>query len=130
MKRLISFLLLPLLMACSGDANVSVGERTTMDIERVYDAGTVVKGELVTAKFKVTNTGNTPLVIGSVDVACSCTLAQKPEEPIQPGESDVIVANVETERLGVGKLDKGVTLTANTKPSMVELKIKGNIINK
>jgi len=131
---MLKFVTLSLLLlsfaACESNSEVEVGNKTTMEIDRVFDAGEVMKGEVVTAKFKVTNTGDYPLVLASVKPSCSCTVSSYPEEPIMPGESDVIAATVNTDRLGSGVLSKQVSVTANTSPSVTQLKIKGIIMSK
>ena len=128
MKYLVFSLLAAILVACGNSSSeVPVGERTTMEIDKVYDAGDVVKGELIRAKFKVTNTGEIPLVIASVTASCSCTVADYPDKPIAPGESGTIVATVDTDKTPSGKVLKNVNVTANTSPSVTELTIKGTV---
>lgn len=117
--------------ACSGNEEVVVGERTTMDVStKVFDAGEVVKGELISAEFVVKNTGDNPLIIADVSTSCSCTVGDYPKDPIQPGETGKVTATVDTDRIGGAKVDKAVTILANTKPSKTELKIKGKIVKK
>ena len=130
MKFLTLSLLIIIFTSCETEGELEVGNRTTMKIDRLYDAGEVMKGEVVTAKFKLTNTGKYPLILASVKPSCSCTVSSYPEKPIAPGESDVITATVNTDRLGTGTLTKHVNVTANTSPSVTQLKIKGLIMNK
>jgi hypothetical protein len=130
MKIIAMILFLGFLASCEGDQEVQVGNKTTMEIDRVYDAGEVMKGEMITAKFKVTNTGDYPLILASVKPSCSCTVSSYPEEPIQPGESEYITANVNTNRVGTGVLSKHVNVTANTSPPVTQLKIKGTVMSK
>ena len=80
------------LVSCNGKQDVEVGQKTTMEVNLLYDAGNVIKGEVINAKFKVKNTGDYPLVFGEVRPSCSCTVADKPSAPIQPGESTKIIA--------------------------------------
>lgn len=114
--------------SCTTDMDVSPGTRTTMDVEPEFDAGEVVKGEFITAKFKVTNTGDYPLVIADVKASCTCTVAQKPEEPIAPGESGVIIAQVDTDKTGVGTVIKSLNIVANADPSITVVKIKATVL--
>jgi hypothetical protein len=130
MKIVSVLVVLGLLLSCEETADVQVGNKTTMDIERIYDAGEVMRGEIVTAKFKVTNTGDYPLILASVKPSCSCTVSSYPEEPIQSGETDYITATVNTNRVGIGIFSKHVNVTANTKPPVSQLKIKGVVISK
>lgn len=113
---------------CSTDMEVSPGQRTTMEVEEVFDAGEVVKGEFVTAKFTVKNTGDYPLVIAEVKAGCTCTVAQKPEEPIAPGKTGVIIAQVDTDKTGVGSVVKTVNIVSNSDPSTKVVTIKALVL--
>jgi hypothetical protein len=101
-----------------------------MMVEPVFDAGELVKGEVIRAKFEVENTGEYPLVIAEVKGSCSCTVASKPEDPIAPGESGIITAEVDTERTSTGLITKSVRIVANTEPSVTEVAIKAIVKNK
>lgn len=127
MKKFVLFIGIALLFSCSDDQPLQVGQKTTMEVEAVFDAGTVVKGEVINAKFKVTNTGEYPLVIGDVTPSCSCTVAEEPKDPIQPGESSEIIAQVKTDNLSSKKIQKMITVMANTEPSVTVLEIIGKI---
>ena len=129
-KFLILSLLLAVFSGCASNTELVVGEKTTMTVDRIFDAKEVMKGEVVTAKFKVTNTGEYPLILASVKPACSCTVSSYPKEPIMPGESEWITASVNTDHLSTGVLAKHVTVTSNTVPSVTKLKIKGQIMSK
>lgn len=127
MKRTIAFIGILMLFACSEDQKVEVGQKTTMEITPEFNAGTVIKGEIIKARFKVENTGDYPLVFGEVRGSCSCTVAEKPEEPLQPGETAEILAEVNTENLTSKKISKSVTILANTEPSLTVVTIKGTL---
>lgn len=116
------------LFGCSENTEVSPGNRTTMEIISEYDAGEVVKGEFITAKFNVTNTGDYPLMIADVKASCTCTVAKKPEEPIAPGESAEIIAQVDTDKTGAGGIVKTVTVLANTDPPSSVVRIKATVL--
>jgi hypothetical protein len=113
-----------LLTACGGKEIVEVGNKTSMQVNAVFDAGTVVKGEIIHAKFIVENTGKFPLVIAEVKGSCSCTVADHPEDPIQPGQKGEIMAEVDTDKTSKGSLSKSVRIVANTEPSVTEVAIK------
>ena len=128
MKNTIFFLALSfLIFSCEDNSKVVVGQKTSMEVNLVFDAGTVVKGEVINAKFKVKNTGKYPLVFGEVRPSCSCTVPHKPEKPIQPGETGEIVAQVMTDKLNTKNVSKSVTIMTNTEPNTTVLRIKGVI---
>lgn len=117
-------------MSCKDTASIEVGNKTTMAVKNVFDAGDVVKGEVVTAKFVIKNTGEYPLIIGEVKGSCSCTVAEYPEEPIQAGQSGKILAHVNTEKVGAGTLNKSVRIVANTTPSITQVVVRANVIRR
>jgi hypothetical protein len=127
MKKTLAFVGLLMLFACGQEQKVEVGQKTTMVITPEFNAGTVIKGEIIKAHFKVENTGDYPLVFGEVRGSCSCTVAEKPEEPIQPGETGEIIAEVNTENLSSKKIVKSVTIMANTEPNLTVVTIKGTL---
>ena len=51
----------------------------------VHDYGAICKGSSHSADFKITNTGNNPLVIFRISVSCGCTRATYDKQPIAPG---------------------------------------------
>lgn len=124
------FALIILIQSCSGSDQVEIGNKTSMEVNLVFDAGKVVRGEVIDAKFTIKNTGDFPLVIGDVKGSCSCTVAEKPEEPILPGEEGVVKAHVTTQSANAGVLAKMVNIVANTEPSRTEVVIRATILDK
>lgn len=129
MKILAGLASLLLLIGCTSNELV-IGQKTTMEVNKKFDAGNVVKGENVKATFTVKNTGSYPLVISDVAVSCSCTLASKPEDPIAPGESAIIEATVDTQKTGSGLITKSVSIVSNTVPSTTVVLIQANVVSK
>jgi len=128
----IALMALLVLVSC-GDSNdaINIANKTTMTIEpELFDAGEVIKGEMIDAKYIITNTGDFPLIMAEVKGGCSCTVADYPDEPIQPGESGSIIAHVNTDETGMGSLNKGVSIVANTEPSVTTVIIRANVIRK
>jgi hypothetical protein len=128
----ISFMLISgvVFNSCKTDQlEAEIGQKTSMKITKVFDAGERIKGEKIYAEFQVENTGRYPLVFGEIKGSCSCTVAEKPEAPILPGRKGVIKAVVDTEKFDSGyRLNKIVTVMANTVPdNIVKLKIIGTI---
>jgi hypothetical protein len=126
-KSIVFFAFCSLLFSCEDTSKVVVGQKTTMEVNLVYDAGNVIKGEVINAKFKVKNTGKYPLVFGEVRPSCSCTVPHKPEKPIPAGETGEIVAQVMTDKLNTKNISKSVTIMTNTEPNTTVLMIKGVI---
>lgn len=126
--KYMSLFSLVMLISCKGENKLEVGQKTSMKIDKLFDAGSRVKGEVIEAKFNIENTGDYPLVFGEIKGSCSCTVAEKPEAPILPGEKGVISATVDTESFrSNSEVSKYVTLVANTEPNRVTLRIKAQI---
>ena len=126
--KYISLFLLVVLISCKGENKLEVGQKTSMKIDKLFNAGTRVKGEVIEAIFNIENTGDYPLVFGEIKGSCSCTVAEKPEDPILPGEKGVILATVDTESFRINtEVSKYVTLVANTDPNRVTLRITAQI---
>ncbi|MDP3930002.1 MAG: DUF1573 domain-containing protein [Bacteroidota bacterium] len=94
--------------------------------ENIHNFGNLVDGEVVTYKFKFTNTGKSDLIISSASASCGCTVPSYPKTPIAPGKEGSI--DVEFNSSGrVGTFDKNITITANTIPTQVYLVIRGEV---
>jgi hypothetical protein len=81
----------------------------------------------ITWNFK--NAGNKPLIIENVSASCGCTIPEKPEKPLAPGEAGFIKAKFNGS--GMGIIVKQVHVTANTTPAKDHtLSFGGEIIEK
>ena len=92
----------------------------------VYDFGKIPLNKPVTNEFKFTNTGNAPLVISSVRASCGCTVTEYSKDPIAPGAEGFVKATYNAAKVGV--FTKTVTVNANAEESVVQLTIKGEVI--
>jgi hypothetical protein len=102
---------------------------TTMSFNVLdHEFGTVKEDTKHLYNFVVTNTGKKPLFITDVKASCGCTTPKKPEKAIAPGKSDIIAVEFHPKVGQLGRQDKTVTVTANTNPSMVVLKIGAEVI--
>ena len=90
-----------------------------------HDYGVIDQNGNGEYEFKFTNTGTAPLLIKLAKGTCGCTVPEWSREPIQPGDASTIIVRYDTKR--VGTFAKGVTITANTEPSISNLKIKGEV---
>lgn len=92
-------------------------------INKIWDFGTIIDGELVEHTFRFTNTGTKDLVISSASASCGCTIPKWSKEPIAPGEKGEIKVLFNSN----GKKDmvtKDITILANTNPVKTVLQIK------
>jgi Protein of unknown function (DUF1573) len=78
--------------------------------------GTIPEGKKLEVAFRFLNSGDKPLIIARVQPSCGCTVAEQPEEPVQPGKQGVIKASFNSEgRIGIN--NKTLFVVANTKGS-------------
>ena len=129
MKKVIYLLGIMFLMigvAKAQDSKAQIGAEIKFD-KLEHDYGDVPFNGDGTCEFRFTNTGNEPLLIQKPKSSCGCTIPSWPNEPILPGESDVIKVTYKTNR--VGNINKTVTVTSNAlKNSTVVLRIKGRVL--
>ena len=92
------------------------------------DLGKVNEGQVVDIIWHLKNTGNKPLVIGNVTPGCGCTVAEKPTEPIAPGEEGLIKAKFDSKNQTAGEHRKNITVTANTKEQAYYLTFNVNVV--
>ncbi len=92
--------------------------------EPEFNFGNVTEGEIVSHKFKFTNTGKAPLTILECRASCGCTVPEWPKTPIPPGGTGEISAKFNTD----GKHEKQaktIFVTANTQPNESHVTLKG-----
>jgi hypothetical protein len=76
--------------------------------------GKVKKGQVVEIAWRFKNIGKKPLVIQDVRPGCGCTVADKPEEPIAPGDESVIKGKFDSNNQSEGEHNKTISVLANT----------------
>lgn len=92
-----------------------------------HEFGTIIEGESVAYTFRYTNNGNADLVITDAKASCGCTVPKFSKEPIPPGgkgEVEIIFNSAGRE----GKVNKTITVLANTQPNTHTLRITGEVI--
>lgn len=102
---------------------------TVQIIDSVYDFGKTTEGEIVEYSYRFKNTGNNPLVVTEAHASCGCTIPEKPERPILPGEIGYIKVKFNSENRP-GEAHKTVTVNSNANPPFPELLLKGTVIGK
>ncbi len=102
---------------------------TVVIIDSAYDFGKVIDGEKVEYSYRFKNTGDKPLVIISATASCGCTVPQKPEKPIPPGETGFIKVVFDSKGR-VGTAHKTITVHSNASPAFPELLLKGEVVAK
>lgn len=139
MKYFSLFFIAGIIISCTGTDKPSSKEQATQDsLNKVamtdsasyttmewldsttQDLGKIKEGSIVEISWKFKNTGDKPLIFASVNGTCGCTIADKPKEPIAPGQEGVIKARFNSQRQGP-IAHKTVTVEANTKGEPLQL---------
>jgi hypothetical protein len=102
---------------------------TVQMIDSVYDFGKIAEGENVEFSYRFKNTGSNPLIVSNATASCGCTVPEKPEAPIKPGETGFIKVKFNSEGRA-GMAHKTVNILANASPAFPELQLKGEVIPK
>ena len=98
-------------------------------IDSVYDFGHVTEGTKVSHDFEFKNTGKNPLVISSAHASCGCTVPEKPEEPVKPGETGIIKV-VFNSASHPGPAHKTIVVASNAYPQFSVLLVTGTVDSK
>jgi hypothetical protein len=94
----------------------------------VADFGEIPQSIPKVGEFKLTNTGNEPLLIVSAQASCGCTNLQYAKDPILPGKSTVISATYNA--AAPGNFMKTITVKTNAGDQATVLQIKGTVAPK
>lgn len=108
MKILLPFLLILVLASCgASDSGANAGgnsegsgqaDSTTIQWldSTTQDLGRITEGQVLDISWRFKNTGEKPLIISDVRAGCGCTVAEKPQQPVAPGEEGVIKARFDS----------------------------------
>jgi hypothetical protein len=99
---------------------------TVQIIDSAYNFGKVTDGEKVEYSYRFKNTGSKPLVIVNASASCGCTVPQKPEKPILPGEIGFIKIVFDSKGR-VGTAHKTITVISNANPEFPQLILTGDV---
>ena len=78
--------------------------------------------------FRFENTGAQPLIIASASPTCGCTVADKPDQPVAPGERGFIKVVFDSKGR-VGPVHKEVGIISNAEPQMPNLVLTGEVVS-
>ncbi len=98
-------------------------------IDSAYNFGKVTDGEKVVYSYRFKNTGTKPLVVVEATASCGCTVPQKPERPILPGETGFIKIVFDSKGR-VGNAHKTITVKSNANPEFPQLFLTGDVVAK
>lgn len=96
-------------------------------IDSIQNFEKVLEGTLVNVEFRFRNTGGKMLVISDVAASCGCTVPEKPNKPISPGEIGIIKARFDSKNR-VGTNHKVLTVYVNTEERAKDLSFDVDVI--
>jgi hypothetical protein len=102
---------------------------TVVVIDTTFDFGKLNEGEIVEYNYRFKNTGNKPLIIEEAIASCGCTVPEKPDHAIAPGEMGFIKVKFNSDHRP-GETHKSITVTSNAVPEFPTLYLKGTVIGK
>lgn len=94
--------------------------------KQVSSHGSVLWANPVTSTFRVTNTGDSPLLLNEVKTSCACTVAEWPQKPIEPGQTAQIMAVFDAKALGT--FYKEIEIHSNASVEPVYLQMEGKVV--
>jgi hypothetical protein len=134
MKYLFFFFIAGTILSCTGTDKSSPKDQATQDSlnklamsdstnyttlqwidSTTQSLGKIKEGSIVEISWKFKNVGDKPLIIADAHGTCGCTIADKPKEPVAPGQEGVIKAKFNSQGQAPN-VTKTVTVDANTKP--------------
>ncbi|MFP4557388.1 MAG: DUF1573 domain-containing protein [Bacteroidales bacterium] len=124
MKR-IAIILLTLVTSLILNAQQTSPE-VTFDKE-THDFGLINEQDgAVSFSFKLTNTGDAPLIINRISTTCGCTASEWQKEPIAPGKSTIIKATYNPKGRP-GRFNQRLTVFSNAASSGTVLTLRGQV---
>jgi exosome complex RNA-binding protein Rrp4 len=112
------------------NAQKEIKEKTTVQIiDSAYNFGKVEEGALVNYSYRFVNTGNKDLFVTSASASCGCTVPEKPDAAILPGDTGYIKITFDSKGRA-GMANKTVYVQANTEPAFPNLQLTGEVIGK
>lgn len=143
MKKYIFFLFVTLtIISCDNRRKDKISDDTALQTEQAlkdsttvqiidsaYNFGKATDGEKVEYNYRFKNTGTKPLVVVNATASCGCTVPQKPEKPILPGEIGFIKVVFDSKGR-IGTAHKTISITSNAKPAFPELVLTGEVVGK
>lgn len=88
--------------------------------------GEIAQNKPATIDFEFTNTGDSPVIITSVQASCGCTATNYAKTPVLPGESTKITAVYNAATKGVFK--KQITVVTSAEETPKTLFFSGTVI--
>jgi hypothetical protein len=97
--------------------------------KETHDFGEMKEGETKSYDFWFTNTGESDLILLTVNASCGCTTPYYDKAPIKPGKRGKITAEFDSSGKP-GKQSKNINISNNTKEGSQMITIQANVKSK
>lgn len=105
-----------------------IKDSTTVQlIDTIYNFGKAKEGEIVEYNYRFKNTGSKPLIVVKATASCGCTVPEKPDQPILPGETGFIKVKFDSKGR-VGHADKKIMVISNANPAFPDMLLTGEVL--
>jgi len=103
-------------------------DSTTVSIlDTTFNFGKVTDGEKVEYSYRFVNSGAKPLVVTNATASCGCTVPQRPERPVMPGDTGYIKVVFDSKNR-VGEAHKTISVFSNARPEFPTLLLTGEVV--
>jgi hypothetical protein len=110
-----------------GNPVYSVAKKTAIQWKTTeVELGEIPQNKPITIEFEFANTGDSPVIISSVQASCGCTSTDYSKTPVMPGDKTKIKAVFNAATKGAFK--KQITVTTNAEDAPNILMFKGTVI--
>ena len=89
--------------------------------EEKHDFGKLKQGNPVTYYFEIKNISNKPIIIENASASCGCTVPEKPEKPIMPGETGKLKVQYNASALATFTKDVYIKLAGVDQQKVVQI---------
>ena len=112
------------------EASANFNDTTSVQIiDSLFNFGQIMDGEKVEYNFRFKNTGTKPLIISAARASCGCTVPEKPEAPIPPGQIGFLKVVFDSKGR-IGNAHKDIRVSSNATPAFPILMLVGEVIAK
>ena len=87
----------------------------------IHDFGKIKQGTPVTYFFEIKNNSDKPIVVENASASCGCTVPEKPEKPINPGDVGKLKVQYNAATVGPFKKDIFIKLAGIEQPKTVQI---------
>lgn len=105
-------------------------DSTTVSIlDTTFNFGKITDGEKVEYSYRFVNSGTKPLVVTNATASCGCTVPQRPEHPVMPGDTGYIKVVFDSKNRS-GEAHKTISVFSNARPEFPTLLLNGEVVKK